>query len=226
MTSLAGIVPDGKFDLFVADFSDLAQVKKMGSEISYKYPVLDVLINNAAIYSDERKMSADNLEMTFQINYLSHFLLTRLLLDNIKKAEQGRIINVSSMVHQSARLSLNNLQGEEYYDGYNAYSCSKLENILFTLSLADELEGNKVTVNALHPGVIRTKLLHAAMGGSSLGSSVKEGAATSVYLASAPEVENVTGKYFVNGRQSNPSRNALDKNLQKKIREISEVLTQ
>jgi NAD(P)-dependent dehydrogenase (short-subunit alcohol dehydrogenase family) len=143
-------------------------------------------------------------------------------LDSIKG--DGRIINVSSMVHQSARFDLQNLQGEKFFDGYNAYGCSKLENILFTIQLSKILEGSKLTVNALHPGVVSTKLLKAAMGSGSWGSSLKEGAATSVYLAISDEVKNISGKYFVNSKVRTPSADALDPVIQDKLWEASEKL--
>jgi NAD(P)-dependent dehydrogenase (short-subunit alcohol dehydrogenase family) len=223
-TLLSSLVPEGKFDLFIADFSDLDAVRKMAADITKKYSKLDVLINNAGIYCEERVLTNDGNEMTFQVNYLSHFLLTNLLLDALKSAGHARVVNVSSMVHQSARFSFTNLQGEEFYDGYNAYSCSKLENILFTMQLAEILEGENVTVNALHPGVVKTKLLKAAMGSSNMGNPLNEGAATSVYLSSASAVENVSGKYFVNCKPRPPSSFALDSQWQIKLWEVSESL--
>lgn len=225
VTSLSGSVSDGKFDLLIADLADFAAVRKMADDINKKYPKLDVLINNAGIYSDVRLLSKDGIEMTFQVNYLSHFLLTNLLLDKMQNAGHARVINVSSMVHQSAKFSFNNLQGEEFYDGYNAYSCSKLENILFTMQLARMVEGKGITVNALHPGVVQTKLLRAAMGSANMGTQLKEGAATSVYLAGSVEVENISAKYFVNCKQRQPSSDAMNIEWQTRLWKVSEALT-
>jgi retinol dehydrogenase 14 len=225
LTSLQQVVPNGKFHLFTGDLANFKEVRSMAAGIAEKYPVLDVLINNAGIYSEDREFSSDSIEMTFQVNHLSHFLLTNLLLENIKKSEQGRIINVSSNVHMSARFSLSNLQGEQHYDGYNAYACSKLENVLFTIHLSRLLKGTLVTANALHPGVIKTKLLKAAMGSSSMGNALIEGVATSVYLAAASEVKAVTGKYFVNKAQREPSALAFDQDLQTKLWEVSSAFT-
>jgi NAD(P)-dependent dehydrogenase (short-subunit alcohol dehydrogenase family) len=224
LASLTRAVPGGKFDLYVADFASLGAIRKMADEVRKNYQKLDVLINNAAVYMETRTLTEDGNEKTFQVNYLSHFLLTHLFLDLLKNADNGRIINVSSVVHQSARLGLQNLQGEEYFDGYNAYGCSKLENMLFTMSLAKKLERERITVNALHPGVINTKLLQAATHGGLQGETVKAGAATSVYLASSSELNTVTGKYFMNCRTSNPSPNVFDNNLQRRIWEASEIL--
>jgi NAD(P)-dependent dehydrogenase (short-subunit alcohol dehydrogenase family) len=224
LASLTRAVPDGKFDLFIADFTSFSAVRKMAADVQKNYHKLDVLINNAATYAEERIVTEDGNEMTFQVNYLSHFLLTHLVMDLLKSADKARIINVSSIVHQSARLGLRNLQGEEYYDGYNAYSCSKLENMLFSMTLAKKMQGESVTVNALHPGVIKTKLLTAAIGNTNRGESVQEGAATSIYLAHSEAVKGVSGKYFVNCNIRTPSPNVFDPNLQSRIWEVSEEL--
>jgi NAD(P)-dependent dehydrogenase (short-subunit alcohol dehydrogenase family) len=224
LASLMRAVPGGKFDIYIADFNSLGAVRNMADEVRKNYQKLDVLINNAATYQEARILTEDGNEMTFQVNHLSHFLLTHLFLDLLKNSDKGRIINVSSVVHQSARLGLQNLQGEEYFDGYNAYSCSKLENMLFAMSLARKLEREKITVNALHPGVINTKLLQAATHGGLQGETVNAGAATSVYLASSPDVDTVSGKYFMNCRTSSPSPNVFDSNLQTRIWEASEAL--
>lgn len=156
LKGLRELLPEGKFEMVIGDLSIFMEIRTMAEAINHKYPILDVLINNAGVYAETRKVSSNGIELTFQVNYLSHFLLTNLLLENIVKATNGRIINVSSMTHQSAKLDLENLQGEKYYDGYNAYSCSKLENILFTMQLSKRLERTRVRVNALHPGVINT----------------------------------------------------------------------
>ena len=219
------IVPTGIFDLLAADLSSLKEVRQMADTIKARYEKLDVLINNAGIFSNTRTLTTDGFEKTFGVNYLSHFVLTNLLLREIEKAEQGRIINVSSMMHAYAKLDLNNLQGEKFYSGNNAYSCSKLEQLFFTMSLSKSLEATNVTVNGLHPGYIATKLAKAAMGGDS-GAPVIGGAATSIYLASSPDVGKVTGKYFVNRKQSSPAPLVFDNNLQKQLWDISEKLTQ
>jgi retinol dehydrogenase-12 len=224
LAALTRAVPGGKFDLYIADFKSFRAIRKMAEEVRKNYQKLDVLINNAATYSETRILTEDGNEMIFQVNHLSHFLLTHLLLDLLKNSDNGRIINVSSVSHQAARLGLQNLQGEEYFEGFNAYGCSKLENMLFTMRLAKKLERERITVNALHPGVINTKLLHAAMHGGLRGETLKAGAATSVYLASSPVVETVSGKYFMNCRMSNPSPNVFDNHLQSRIWDVSEAL--
>jgi retinol dehydrogenase 14 len=216
-------VPQGKFDVFHGDFSILNDVKTLAEAVQEKYPRIDVLINNAGVFSEKRVLTTDGFELTFQVNYLSPFLLTTLLLPALKKADEGRIVNVSSMTHQSARFDLSNLQGEKNYEGYSAYSCSKLANVLFTVKLAEELESDQITVNALHPGVINTKLLKAAMG-SSGGSTNEQGAQTSIFLATAPDIKNITGKYFVDSAERKPSPASFDKNLQNDLWSITEKI--
>jgi retinol dehydrogenase-14 len=209
--------------LYLADFSSLAEVKRMADDIKREQTELHGLINNAGVFSKKRILTGDGLELTFEVNYLAPFLLTILLLDLIKASAPARIINVSSTVHRSINaVDFENLQGEKFYDGHEAYALSKLGNILFTNELARHLKGSGVTVNSLHPGSINTKLLHAGFGPG--GQSVVEGARTPVYLAMSPEVEGVTGKYFSHMVESPSSTLAQDLQLQKKFWKISEEL--
>jgi NAD(P)-dependent dehydrogenase (short-subunit alcohol dehydrogenase family) len=188
---------NNSIDFFVADFYSLEEVKNLSGQLHSKYDRIDVLINNAGVYMNHKELSKDGYEMTFAVNHLAHFLLTHLLIDLMDKSANGRILNVASMAH-AHEVDFNNLQGEKFYAGYTAYSYSKLCNILFTYQLARQLDDKNITANCLHPGVIRTKLLRAGwgMGGSPLSSGSK----TSVYLASSPDVEHVTGNYFANSR--------------------------
>ncbi|PJA97424.1 MAG: short-chain dehydrogenase [Ignavibacteriales bacterium CG_4_9_14_3_um_filter_34_10] len=215
-------VKDAQLDFVTADLSSLDDIRKMAAEISTKFSKLDVLINNAGVYKHERELSQHGFEMTFAINHLAHFLLTNLLLPLLKNSDSARIINVSSIAHTRASMDFSNLNSENYFDGYYTYSLSKLANVLFTYELAERLSGNKITVNALHPGVISTKLLQS--GFNIAGSSLKEGAATSVYLATSAEVEGVTGKYFIKSAESQSSPLSYSKEYQKKLWEASEKL--
>ncbi len=212
-----------RIDLFIADLGSQRQIHQLASEILGKYNRLDVLINNAGVYMELRQLTEDGLETTFAVNHLAPFLLTRLLLDALKTAAPSRIITVSSMTHQSIRqVDWNNLQGEKRYDGYYAYALSKLGNLFFTYELAERLNGTGVTANTLHPGAVDTKLLRAGFGGG--GISTAEGAETPVYLATSPEVEQVTGKYFVRKRPTASSPLTYDREVRDKFWRVSEKL--
>jgi NAD(P)-dependent dehydrogenase (short-subunit alcohol dehydrogenase family) len=157
------------------------------------------------------------------VNYLSHFLLTNELLPLLKKSSEGRIIHVSSIAHQNAKLEWNNLNAEKYYDAYGAYSLSKLANVLFSKELAERLTGTAITSNSLHPGVISTKLL--AAGFNIHGSSLKKGAENSFYLASSQEVKNINGKYFVDKKIARYHSIVDDEAVRKKFWDISCEMT-
>jgi len=213
----------GKVKIYKGDLSSLKDIKRMAEEILENEKELKVLINNAGIFSHSKILSEDGYELTFAVNHLAPFYLTYLLLPLLKKSQPSRIVNVSSMAHSST-IDFSNLQGERGYSGYEAYSLSKLANILFTFELSERLKGYNITVNCLHPGVINTKLLREGWGFG--GASVIEGARTSVYLASSPEVSNISGKYFSNMRISEPAPIAYDKEIRKKLWNISEKLTE
>lgn len=199
-------------DYLSADFASLSQVKEMANSIKLKYSQLDVLINNAGVYENEKIYTFDGYEMTFGVNHLAHFLITILLFNLLKTSAPTRIINVSSIAHTNCDFDLENLNSEKYFDNYNAYAISKAANILFTYKIAESLKGSDVTVNSLHPGVITTKLLEK--GFNMQGASLEEGASTSVYLASSTEVNRVTGKYFINSEETNSAPFTYDTKLQ------------
>ncbi len=202
-----------------ADFSSLKEVKKFAEKIKESFSALDVLINNAGVFESQRKLSRDGFEYTFAVNHLSHFFLTLELMPLLNKSGAGRVVTVSSMAH-SSQIDFDNLQGEKHYSGYEAYGLSKLCNILFAFELAERFEN--VTSNALHPGVISTKLLHAGWGMG--GGPVAKGAETSVYLAVSGEVTGVTGKYFADKREESPAGICYDRGVRKKLWDISSRL--
>jgi NAD(P)-dependent dehydrogenase (short-subunit alcohol dehydrogenase family) len=206
---------------FIADLGSLRQIHQLSQEIHDQFDRIDVLINNAGVYEKKRNLSEDGFEKTFAINHLAPFCLTGLLLDLIMKSSSGRIITVSSMIHAGS-IDFNDLQGERGFNGSDAYSLSKLCNILFTYELAEKLHRTNITANCLHPGVINTKLLRAAWSG---GSPVSEGAKTSVYLANSPDVEGITGKYFVKQRQAQPSDIVSNGDVRRKLWHLSEEMT-
>jgi NAD(P)-dependent dehydrogenase (short-subunit alcohol dehydrogenase family) len=188
----------------VADLSSQADVRSIATEFKRRHDRLDVLINNAGAVYMRRSESVDGIEMTFAGNHLAPFLLTNLLLDTIKESTPARIINVSSNAHEGQVIDFNDFQCQHNYQFMRAYGKSKLANILFTYELDRRLGGSGVTVNALHPGFVGTNM--GANNGWLVklflpitrlwGISPNEGAETSIYLASSPEVEGVSGEYF------------------------------
>lgn len=213
-----------RLELFIADLSSMQQVRSLAAEIMESHDRLHVLINNAGTFQPERKLTEDGLEATFAVNCLAPFLLTHVLLGLLKVSAPSRIVNVASIAHLNGTLDPDNLQGNRYYDGFQAYANSKLAIILFTYALAERLQGTGVTANCLHPGVIRTKLLRAGFGDHP-GETPEKGARTSVYLATSPEVEGVTGGYFADSRPARSSPASRDRRLQERLWEISERLT-
>lgn len=210
-------------DLLLADLSSQQQIRRMAAEVHERYDHLHILINNAGVSTTERTLTEDGLEMTFAVNYLAPFLLTYLLLDLLKKSAPSRIITVSSKAHMRTTLDFDNLQGEKSFNCSHAYALSKLGNILFTFELAGRLSGSGVTVNCLHPGVIDTKMMR--LGFSYMhGADVEKGAETPVYLATSPEVANVTGQYFEDKRPAPTSPLSHDIALRKKFWAVSEQL--
>ena len=210
-------------DLVVGDFASLRQVRAMGAQVVAKYPKIDVLVNNAGVYMLERRLTEDGYEMTFAVNHLAHFLLTNLLLDSLKNAAPSKIVVVSSEAHQGSRMDFDNLQGLKQFKPYSIYSASKLANLLFAYELAVRLTGTSITVNALHPGVIATKMLRAGFG-SFGGSSVRKGADRVLHLIASPAVEGISGKYFVDSLEHPSSEESRNRNLQKEFWRLSEKL--
>jgi len=215
--------------LEIVDLASEESTRSFAEEFKKQYPRLDVLINNAGVYTPRREVTPDGLERTFEVNYLSGFLLTHLLLDLLIKSTPSRIINVSSSAHSGGTIHFDDLQGEQRYGGFGAYGQSKLAQVLFTRELAQRLEGTGVTVNACHPGVIRTNL---GMGGTSavvrfvrmFFKTPEKGAETPIYLAVSPEVERVTGQYFANKHVREPSRAAQDPNVARRLFDVSKEL--
>ena len=209
-------------EVVCADLASLDGVRQMAEALRDRFAAIDVLVNNAGVYMNERRLTADGYEMTFAVNHLAPFLLTHLLLDQLRGAGgRARVVNVSSIAHNRGRLDFDNLQAELQFDPYEAYSRSKLANVLFTVELARRLGPEAdVAVNALHPGVVSTKLLTEGFGVQG-SDSLEEGARTSVYLATAPEVEGVSGRYFKDCRQAPMNPVARDEALSQKFYDVS-----
>lgn len=215
-------LPTADLATAAADLSRLAEVRALAEALRAAHPRLDVLVHNAGVYTTTRQVTPDGLELTLAVNHLAPFLLTHLLLDRVKQA-RGRVVVVSSGVHGNASLDLEDLQGARSWDGYGAYARSKLCNVLFAAELAERLVGSGATANSLHPGVVGTKLLRAgfAMEGPD---TPAQGAATSVYLATSPEVEGVSGRYFVRRKAVPASRLARNAALRAALWAASERL--
>ena len=214
----------GRTEGVVFDLASLASIRRGAEELARRFPRLDVLVNNAGVFMNERELSEDGLEMTFHVNHMAPFLLTNLLLKGPLKGPGARIVNVSSIAHTRGRMRFDDLQLARGFQGYAAYAQSKLANILFTFELAERLPAAQITANCLHPGVVSTKLLVEGFGmhGSD---TVEEGAETSVFLATSSDVEGVTGRYFARQREVSPAPQALDVNTRKQLWEISEKLS-
>jgi NAD(P)-dependent dehydrogenase (short-subunit alcohol dehydrogenase family) len=191
-------------DLFTADLSSFDGVRALASEVQDRYVRLDVLVNNAGVYRPSRALTRDGLEMTFAVNLAAPFLLSHLLMPVLEAGAPARIVNVASSAHFDANtLDWDNLQGGKRYEGWDAYSRSKLGVVLFTYTLARNLDPRQVTVNCLHPGVICTRLLYSAFPDYPC-EPPEAGARTPVYLATSPAVAGVTGKYY-DGMKEEPS---------------------
>jgi NAD(P)-dependent dehydrogenase (short-subunit alcohol dehydrogenase family) len=221
---------DQKIELMLCDLSSQKSIREFASDFKKNHASLDVLINNAGVLNRYRSETVDGLEATFAVNHLGYFLLTNLLLDVIKKSAPARIINVSSAVHKYVAIDFDDLQNEKNYRGFGAYSKSKLANVLFTYELARRLEGTRVTANCLHPGGVGTnifntlpKVVEAII--KLVAISPEKGAETSVYLASSPEVEGVTGKYFVKKSATRTSASSYNEDTARRLWDVSAKLT-
>ena len=220
-------------EIVLGDFASQTDVRRVADELLARTQAIHVLVNNAGVTMLKRTTTPDGLETTFAVNHLGYFLLTGLLLPRLRAGAPARIVNVASDAHRFGKLDLGDLQNEKGFAAMRVYGQSKTANILFTRELARRLEGTGVTVNALHPGAVATRLgrgngplfdlLQRAVG--IFMRSPERGAETSIHLASAPELERVTGRYFVDKREKQPSPHATDDATARRLWEISEKLT-
>ena len=223
-------VGGGPADVFVADMSSQAEVRRLAAEVLQACPRIDVLVNNVGGYWSTRHVTADGLERTFALDHLAPFLLTDLLLGRLKASGHARVVTVASGAHAMGRIDFDDLQGERSWSGSRAYSQAKLANVLFTYELARRLQGSTVTANALHPGVVRT-----SFGAEDPGVAQKllvpllrpflktpaQGAATSIHLASAPGLEHVTGLYFASSKPKRSSKASYDEKVAARLWQVS-----
>jgi NAD(P)-dependent dehydrogenase (short-subunit alcohol dehydrogenase family) len=219
--------------LMILDLASQASVREFVREFESRYRRLDVLVNNAGVVLNKREMTPDGIVTAFAVNYLSPFLLTNLLLPRLVASAPSRIVNVTSALHFKGHIDFKDVQVKKHYKGSKAYAESKLAIVLFTYELARRLRVIGVTANCVHPGAVGTKLARGDAGllgavmlvtAPFLGSP-ENGAATSVYLASAPELAQVTGKYFVDKNQQVSSHESYDQLEAKELWDISMKLT-
>lgn len=218
----------------VADLSSQAEIRRLATEFYAHHDHLDVLVNNAGAVNAKRLKSPDGIELTFAVNHLNYFLLTHLLLPALKSAPTARIVNVASDAHMGGALDFDDLEYKQRrYNGFAAYAQSKLANIMFTYELARRLTGSTITANALHPGFVSTRF-GANNGGiftlvpvlaRLLGVNEDRGAETSIYLASSPDVEGISGAYYSEGRLSKSKQISYDTAAQQRLWQISEQMT-
>jgi len=197
--------PLAKISFLQADLSSQAQIHQLAAKYKAKFENLDVLVNNAGGFFYNRQNSVDGIEMTFALNHLNYFLLTHLLMDRLESSLTARIINVSSNAHKGYEIKFDDLQSEQRYSGLKAYGMSKLANILFTYELSRKLKNTNIAVNAVHPGLVSTNIgnnsgwligkIWSYITRNSL--TPAQGALTNIYLASAKEIEGISGKYFI-----------------------------
>ncbi len=230
-------------ELMLTDLSSLDSVRKLAQDYKQNYGKLHVLVNNAGIVRGSRIVTKDGLEETFVVNYLSHFLLTNLLLSILKASAPSRVVNVTSSFHLRGHMDFADLQTEKHYTAYKAYCQSKLAQVLFTYELAEKLKGTGVTVNCVHPGVVRTHLGEAGglesfykevipwVTNDVIGIGIriaklfvgnpKKGAESILHVATSPELEGVTGKYFSKKKERKTSEDSYDEEEAKRLWNIS-----
>jgi len=225
-----GFAPEATF---IADLSEMNEVRRLAGQVSDRFDRIDVLVNNAGAVFSTRQETSDGFERTLALNYLSPFLLTNLLIDPLMAASAARVINVSSIAHRMFRLNLDDLQNKHFYAGWIAYARSKLANVYFTYELARKFKGSRATCNALHPGYVASgfgtqnngfwgwffKLL------TKFEISAEEGALTSIYLADSPEVEGISGAYFSACKRVKSSRVSYDEAIAGRLWQMSAGLT-
>lgn len=206
-------------DVFVADLSSQAEVRRMAGEVLAAYPRLDVLVNNVGGFWAHRHVTSDGLEHTFALNHLAPFLLTSLLLERLIASAPARVVTVASGAQSMGKIDFDDLMGEQEYSGQQAYNQSKLANVMFTYELARRLESTGVTATALHPGMTNTSfsaedparaMAPVVFVARPFMRSAKKGAETVVYLSSSLKVEGITGKYYANRKIKKSNKSSYD----------------
>jgi retinol dehydrogenase-14 len=235
---IAAASPNSAVELLIADMGSQRQVRRVAAEIRDRCGRLDVLVNNAGAMNTARTLTEDGIETTWAVNHLGYFLLTNELTDLLRASAPARVVNVASRAHVSARIDFDDVQGERSWAGYRMYGQSKLANVLFTYELARRLDGTGVTANCLHPGVVATGFGHnnkSDLYGRAFDlvmtairpflTSPQRGAATSIYLASSPAVDGITGKYFADRKPIRSSTISYDEAVAARLWQLSDEQT-
>ena len=227
IAEIRGEIPGANVAFLPVDFASLRSVQKLAGEIAARLQQIDILVNNAGLNASKESKTEDGIETVFAVNHLAPFLLTNLLLSNIR--DGGRIVNVASKMHSWRSMNFDDLEGRKNWSSITAYSQSKLANVMFTYQLAEKLAARKITVNCLHPGVIASDITRDMPGFVRFLAGVflkntEQGAATSVYLAASPEVAGITGKYFDDKKAVMSSKESYDVEKQRRLWAISEAM--
>tara|TARA_A100000164_G_C21815077_1_gene727443 strand:+ start:285 stop:1127 length:843 start_codon:yes stop_codon:yes gene_type:complete len=218
---------------FKSDLSIIKGIEKLSNDIKKEYKSIDVLINNAGAYFSSYTKTEEGLEKTFALNHLSYFALTHSLLDALESGRPGRVVNVSSSAHFSAKLDMEDIQMEKKYKGWTSYCNSKLMNILFTYEADKRFKGNRISFNCLHPGFVNTRFGDnnkgfgknmLSIGKKLIAINVKKGASTNVYLASSNKITNVSGRYFYKSKLAKTSKISYSDLNQKKLWDYSKKI--
>jgi NAD(P)-dependent dehydrogenase (short-subunit alcohol dehydrogenase family) len=233
LENIRAMAPATSAEFLVADLSSLRDLRRLAEQVIERRPRLDVLLNNAGGIFLSRALSADGIEMTLALNHLSYFVLTNLLWKLLAASKPARIVNVSSAAHGGVSINFDDLQGQKRYGGWRAYQQSKLANVLFTTELARRTDGSGVTVNCLHPGFVRTTIFREPgftgwlmrRAADVIALSPEKGARTSLYLATSPEVEGISGQYFAKEKAAVSSPQSHDKAAARRLWQVSEELT-
>jgi NAD(P)-dependent dehydrogenase (short-subunit alcohol dehydrogenase family) len=220
-------------DWLVADLSSQEEIRRLADQVRERSDRLDLLVNNAGGIFLKRQESADGIEMTFALNHLSYFLLTGLLLPLLEASSPARVVNVASEAHRGVSINFDDIEGKKRFSGWRAYQQSKLANILFTYELARRLDGKRVTVNALHPGFVRTTIFRdpgvigwlMRRAADAIALSPEDGAKTTVYVASSTDVSGVSRRYFSKEKPRESSAQSRDTAAAQRLWELSEQMT-
>lgn len=222
LAEIKGKSGNNNIRMFYADLSLMKEIRRVAKEVSEKYERIDVLINNAGILKNKREITSEGIEMNMAVNFLAPYLLSRLLLPKLENSGSARIINLNSELHRKGKIDFSNFMLGKGYSSSKAYNNSKLANLIISQKLAEELKGKNVTVNSVHPGVIATDALREMPKWilrimKLFTSKVEKGAEPSVYLATAKELEGISGKYFNKKKQVKAHKCAYDQELQNEV---------